>query len=247
MLMVGCLPLSSIISPQWPPSSASLSCPNGRVHVLLWVCLTTTCGQIDRMYIWTETQIMHFILWCSESCDCKKDEYDKMKWHVVVCCAAVSAVYEVPRRAVQRIQELQNLIILYVKSCSILNAPPQLQVLPGAPEIALGQSDSTLLSSRGVWEHLEVTRSTGEVGWSVWEDCLLLPARFTFCWCQCMLNSVYVELGVCWTRCMLNSVYAVLSVCCTRHMIYWVYAVLAICCTRCMLDWVLTPDHGLQK
>ena len=99
---------------------------------------------------------------------------------MVVCCAAVSAALEVSCSAAQRSQELQNLTIIYVKSHSILNAPPQLQVLSGAPENALAESESTLLISRGVWEHLEVLRSTGEVAQSVWEDCMLLPDRFTF-------------------------------------------------------------------
>jgi hypothetical protein len=54
-------------------------------------------------------------------------------------------------------------------------------MLSGAPENALGESESTSLGSRGVWEHLEVLRSTGEVARSVWEDCVLLPDRFTFC------------------------------------------------------------------
>ena len=48
---------------------------------------------------------------------------------------------------------------------------------------ALVESGSTLLSSRGVWEHLEVLGSTGEVARSVWEDCVLLLDLFTFCWC----------------------------------------------------------------
>jgi hypothetical protein len=65
----------------------------------------------------------------------------------------------------------------------MLNAPPYLQVLSGAAETPLAVSESTLLSSRGVWEHLEVLRSTGEVAWSVCEDCVWLPDRFTFCRC----------------------------------------------------------------
>ena len=48
---------------------------------------------------------------------------------------------------------------------------------------AHGESESTLLSSRGVWEHLEVLRSTGEVAPSRWEDCVWVPDRFTFCSC----------------------------------------------------------------
>ena len=69
---------------------------------------------------------------------------------------------EVSRRYPQRSQELQNSTILQVKSHSILNAPPKLWVLSGAPENALAESQSTLLSSRGVWDHLEVLGSTGE-------------------------------------------------------------------------------------
>ena len=55
VLMVGSLPSSSVVSPQRPPSGASLSSLNGRVQVLLWLCLTSICGQIDRMHIYTET------------------------------------------------------------------------------------------------------------------------------------------------------------------------------------------------
>jgi hypothetical protein len=54
-------------------------------------------------------------------------------------------------------------------------------VLSGAPENALAESESTLLSSRGAWEHLELLGSTGEVNRSVWEDCVWLPDRITFC------------------------------------------------------------------
>ena len=61
-------------------------------------------------------------------------------------------------------------------------------MLSGAPENALAESQSTLLSSRGVWEHLEVFRSTGAVTWSVWENCELLPDWFTFCWCSRVRN-----------------------------------------------------------
>ena len=51
-----------------------------------------------------------------------------------------------------------------------------------APENALAESESTLLCSRGAWKHLEVLRSTGEVDQSVWEVCVCLLDRFTFCW-----------------------------------------------------------------
>ena len=71
-------------------------------------------------------------------------------------------------------QELYCLSILFAKFRSILNAPLLLQVLSGALENALAESESTLLSSRGVWEHLEVLRSTGEVSWNIWEDLVWL-------------------------------------------------------------------------
>jgi len=52
--------------------------------------------------------------------------------------------YQVSYRPAQRSQQLQNLTILMVKSRSILNAPPSLQVLSGARDNALAQSESTL-------------------------------------------------------------------------------------------------------
>jgi len=78
--------------------------------------------------------------------------------------AAASASLEVSRRAAQRSQDLQNSTIL-----------------DGAPVNALAESESILHSSRGVWKHQEVLRSTGEDAQSVWEDCMWLPDRITFC------------------------------------------------------------------
>jgi len=54
-------------------------------------------------------------------------------------------------------------------------------VLSGAPENTLAESESTLLRYMGVWEHLEVLRSTGVVAQRVWEDSILLPNQLTFC------------------------------------------------------------------
>jgi len=171
---------------------------------------------------------MHGILWCSESCDCNKDKYDKTKYLVVMwepllweysiksraelrsylgcsrsipqSSAAVSASLEVSRRSAQRSQELQNLTIL-----------------DGAPENALTESESTLLSSRGVWERLEVLRSTGDVARSVWEDCVLLPDRITFCWCnaRCMMCAMQ---GM-WFLTAGHSIPVALSVDCSSHVI----------------------------
>jgi hypothetical protein len=56
---------------------------------------------------------------------------------------------QVHRRPAQRSPQLQNLTILIVKSRSIPNAPPTLQVLSGVSENDLAQSESILQSSRG--------------------------------------------------------------------------------------------------
>jgi hypothetical protein len=63
--------------------------------------------------------------------------------------------------------ELSGLSLLEYPIWSILNTPPELQMLSEAAENALAQSESTLLSSRGVWERLKVLRSTGEVAGTV--------------------------------------------------------------------------------
>jgi len=97
-------------------------------------------------------------------------------------CAEVKAALEVSRRAAQRSQPLHTLSILIVKFRSILNAPPSLLVFSGAYGNALAESESELQCSRGGWEPLEVLRSTGESYRSVWEVCVWLPDRITFCW-----------------------------------------------------------------
>jgi hypothetical protein len=84
-------------------------------------------------------------------------------------CAEVPAAPEVSQRPGQRSQQLPSLTIEIVKSRSILNAPPSLLVLLGICENALVESESTLQSSRGGWEHLKVLRSAGEGYQSVWE------------------------------------------------------------------------------
>ena len=62
-------------------------------------------------------------------------------------------------------------------------------MLSGAPENALAESEGTLLSSRGAWEHLGLLRSTGEGYRSVWEVCVWLPDWFTFRWCCRLFGS----------------------------------------------------------
>jgi hypothetical protein len=51
ILMVGCLPSSSVVSPLRPPSGASPGSLNGCLQVLLRLCSTTICDQIDYIYI----------------------------------------------------------------------------------------------------------------------------------------------------------------------------------------------------
>jgi hypothetical protein len=72
--------------------------------------------------------------------------------------------------------------ILYIKSCSIQNAHPYLQVLSGASDNAFEESESSLLSSSGDWEHLEVLRTNGEVAQSVGEDCVIVLNWLTSYW-----------------------------------------------------------------
>jgi hypothetical protein len=104
-------------------------------------------------------------------------------WHQVSrrACAEVSAALEVSCGPVLRYQltrslpqtcaevsAAQKFHFSKVKSCSILNAPPELQVLSGAPEKALAESESTVQSSRGagsIWKYFEAqVKSTGASG-----------------------------------------------------------------------------------
>jgi len=119
MLMVGSLPSISVVSPQWPPSGASLGSVNGCLQVLLRSCSTTICGQIDHMYIYWDTEIMHTILWGSESCYCNKDEYNRQNalclWNpknpccentapsLLQSCTEVSAALEVFHRSALKV------------------------------------------------------------------------------------------------------------------------------------------------
>jgi hypothetical protein len=74
--MVGLVASSSVVSPQWLRSCASLGSRNGHLQVLLWLCLTTFCGLIHDILIYGDTEIMHAIFSDSKSCNCNKDEYD---------------------------------------------------------------------------------------------------------------------------------------------------------------------------
>jgi hypothetical protein len=76
--------------------------------------------------------------------------YEMASRYGTIKTTAARIWHQVSPRAVQRSQRLQKLTILQVNSCSILNAPPSLQVISGAPENALAESESTLLNSSGL-------------------------------------------------------------------------------------------------
>jgi len=103
---------------------------------------------------------------------------------------AVRIWHQVSRRPAQRSPQLHNLTMLIVKSRSILNSPPSLQVLSGARENTLAHSESILHSSSGGCEYLEVLRSTGEGYRSFWEVWVWLLDRITLCWCPILKMSV---------------------------------------------------------
>jgi len=96
-------------------------------------------------------------------------------------CAEVSAALEVSRWPVQRSQQLQNMTILIVNLVASWMHPPSLQPHSGACDNTLAESQSTMHTSRGGWEHLEVVGSCGEGHRSDWEVCIWLPDWIIFC------------------------------------------------------------------
>jgi len=72
VLMVGSLPSSS----KWCMSKFSQWACAGAPPIMLDYHLRTDWPYV---YIYRQTKIMHAILWCSESCDCNKDKYEKTK------------------------------------------------------------------------------------------------------------------------------------------------------------------------
>lgn len=83
-----------------------------------------------------------------------------------------SADLEVSHRPVQRFQQPKNLTILYIKYCNILNILSQLPVVSGEYENSFAVSETTFLSFRRAWEHLELLHSTGQVNQSGQVVCL---------------------------------------------------------------------------
>ena len=109
----------------------------------------------------------------------KTNMIDEMPCHYgTLRIAGVRIHHQVSHRPAQRSQQLQNLTVIIVESRIILNAPPSLQVLSGARENALAQSESTLESSRGgagsISKYLEaLARATGVSGrfaYSFWTE-----------------------------------------------------------------------------
>jgi len=123
VLMVSCLPSSSLGSPQRPPSGASLSTLNWHVQVRLRHCSTTISGQIDGMYIHIE-RLEQCMPYCNVAYLVTVTKMNMIRWNASWLCiihsyehtaptlpqswTAVSAAVEVPRRSTQRSQELQN-------------------------------------------------------------------------------------------------------------------------------------------
>jgi len=94
-----------------------------------------------------------------------------------LCCAVVSAALEVTPRPELRsgLCFSRSLPQISTEASGAPKFEYPISQISKHPENALAESESTLLSSRGVWEHLDVLRSTGEVAQSVWEDCMLPP------------------------------------------------------------------------
>ena len=151
------------------------------------------------MYIYRETNIIYAILRCSEFCDCNQYQYDQWNalwlWNhnnhwcgnmapsLPQClCRGLSSSWNLPQslcsgysssrslpQTCAEVSATPQFQYSNIQSPRILNAPPSLQVLSGARENALAESESTLHNSRGGWEHLEVPRSSGEGYRSVWD------------------------------------------------------------------------------
>jgi len=95
---------------------------------------------------------------------------------------AVGIRYHVSHRAAQRSQLLSKSPTDLHSGLSWSVSWPSCKSNIGASEWALAEFQSTLLSSRGAWEPLELLRSTGKVDQSIWEVWVWLPDRFTFSW-----------------------------------------------------------------
>jgi hypothetical protein len=75
---------------------------------------------------------------------------------------AVRIWHQVFRRACAEVSAAPKFDCLNSQCCSILNAPPILQVLSGAPENALAETKSTVQSARVAGEHLTLLSRTAD-------------------------------------------------------------------------------------
>jgi len=80
-----------------------------------------------------------------------------------------------PAELCSRLSLSRSVLLICAEVSGVPTFDYSLSQISKHPENALVESEGTVQSSRGVWEHLEVLRSTGEVTLSVWEDCVLLP------------------------------------------------------------------------
>jgi len=200
------------------------------------VCqIYTACRRFHLSYpfisvcIFRETSIIHAILWCSESCDCTKDQHDQWNalwlWNPMnhwwenmapslpqslcrglcsLCCLLqiLSRGLSSSRSLPQSCAEVSEAPIFDYSNCqsrSILNSPLSLQVLPEVCENAPAESETTLQSSRVGWGHLGVLRSSGEGYQSAWEVWVWIPDRITFSWC----GTIIAASGGGWSASML--------------------------------------------
>jgi hypothetical protein len=158
--------------------------------------------------IYRENYIIHAILWCGESSDCNKDQYD---WWNAVCVwnsknhwcenmapslpqslySSLSSSQSLPQTGAA-VSAAPQFDYFNTHSCGILNAPQSLKVLWGACEHALAHSESTLPSSKEGCEHLGVLGRSGEGYQSVWEVCVWLRDRITFRWCSILGSPILV-------------------------------------------------------
>jgi len=127
------------------------------------------------------------MVWCSEFCDCNKNEYDERNalqlWNSQIHCC--ENIVPSPPKCLRWGLTCSWYLL---QTCAEVSAASKFDNHKGRisehPENALAESESTVQSSKGTWEHLEVLRSTGEGSRRVWEVCVWLPDRSTFCWCN---------------------------------------------------------------
>lgn len=185
------------------------------MHAILWCCETCDCYK-DKYTKWIALWLLntknHYSAIVEQvSCADTRQSWLLSKspaelcsivgcsWRLLQSSTAVWAASEVYCSPEQRSHELQWLIVLIVKSLSILHALPGLQLLSERRENALAKSERALQFSRGAWEHLPVHGSAGESYRWVWEVWVWVPDWLTFCWC--LYGIVEINIRRCSWKC----------------------------------------------